>query len=89
MSICKLNKVAIYHVDNDWYQVSYESTYCKLCVCPFVYFLRQFILNFASLYIFTVAILNNSQWRPDTTSVVIGCELLMKLLITKCICANF
>ena len=46
------------------------------CVCPFVYFLRQYIFNCACLEIFTVAIFNNSSWRSDTTYVVIVSSFL-------------
>ena len=79
---------ATYHVGSDWYQVSCESTYRTVSTCQFVCFLRQYILNYASLVIFTMA---NSRWRPDTRSVVIGTELDMKLYtcITKCMCAKF
>ena len=35
---------------------SYEPTYRIVCLCQFVYFLGQYILNYGSLVIFTVAI---------------------------------
>ena len=77
------------HVGSDWYQASYEPTYRLVSFCQFVYFLRQYILNYGSLLIFTVAIFLNSRWRPDTMSVVIGAKLHMKLYITKYMFANF
>ena len=50
------------------------------CSCQLVYFLRQCIVNYASLEISTVAIfVNNSRWRPDTMPVVISTKFNMKL----------
>ena len=65
-------KMAVrYHVGSDCYQTSYESTYRIVCLCQFVYFLRQYNLDYASFVIFTVDIFFNSILRPDTISVVI------------------
>ena len=48
-----------------------------------MYVLRQYILNYDSLVIFSVAILFNSIWRPDTISIVIGTKFHMKVNTTK------
>ena len=48
-----------------------------------MYFRHQFILNYGSLVIVTVAILLNSRWWPDTMSVVIGTKFHVKQYITK------
>ena len=84
----KFKMAARYHVGSDWYQSLYEYTYRTVSTCQLVYFLRQYISNYASLVTFTMTIFLNSRWRPDNMSVVIGTELHMKLNITKCTCAN-
>ena len=88
-TIFKFKMAVRYHVCSDWQQASYERTYRLVCFCQFVYFLHQYILNYGSFVIFTVAIFLNSRWRPDTMFVVIGTKLHIKLYITKYMCANF
>ena len=87
-TICKFKMAVRYHVGSDWWQASCAPTYRLVCFCQFVYFLHQYIWNYGSLVIFTVAIFLNSSWRPDIMSVVIGTKFLIKLSITKYMCAN-
>ena len=88
-TIFKFKMAVRYLVGSDWYQASYKPSYRLVCFCQFVYFFHQYILNYGSLVIFTVAIFLNSRWRPDNMSVVIGTKFHIKLYITKYMCANF
>ena len=57
--------------------------------CQLLYFLRQCILNYASLLISTVAIFLNSRWWPDTMPVVNSTKFNMKLYLSKYMGAKF
>ena len=81
-----LSKEWVFHVLKCCQQGVY---YRIVCSCQFLYFLRQCILNYASLMISTVAIFINSRWRPDTLQVVISTKFNMKLYITKYMDAKF
>ena len=50
-TIIKIKMAARYHVGSDWYQASYEPTYHIVCLCQFVYFLRQY--NYFELWQFS------------------------------------
>ena len=88
-AIFKFQMAVRYHVGSDWLQASYEPTYRLVCFCQCEYFLHQYISNYGSLVIFTVAILLNSRWRPHTMSIVIGTKFHIKLYVTMYMFANF
>ena len=81
--IFKLKMAARYHVGRDGLQASCEPTYRIVCSCHFLYFLRQYILNYDRLVIFTIAMFVIPRWQPDTISIVIGTKFHMKANATK------
>ena len=95
MTILSCCSIVLVTVTPDWIVVGafafllHIITYRLVCFCQIVCFLHQYILNYRSLVIFTVAILLNSRWRPDTMSVIIGTRFHGKLYITKYVCAGF
>ena len=59
------------------------GNYRIVCSCQLLYFIRQCILNYASLVISTVAIFLKFKMAARYLTVVISTKFNMKLYITK------